>query len=128
MKIVSIILSAMISMYNNPSVCMVVDELDSGIYEYLLGEILSVIETGGKGQLMFTSHNLRPLEVLNKDSIYFTTVNEKNRYIRFANVKESNNLRSMYIRSIMLGGQSEILYNETDKLEIRRAFKMAGDK
>lgn len=126
-KIISI-LSSLIAMYNNRSICMVVDELDSGIYEFLLGEILSVIEKGGKGQLIFTSHNLRPLEILNKDSIYFTTTNLKNRYIRFSNVKSNNNLRSLYIRSILLGGQKEELYNETDNDEIRRAFRLAGEK
>ena len=126
-KIISI-LSALIAMYNNSSICMVVDELDSGIYEFLLGEILKVIEKGGKGQLIFTSHNLRPLEVLNKDSLYFTTTNLKNRYIRFANVKSNNNLRSLYIRSINLGGQKEDLYNETNSLEIQRAFRLAGEK
>lgn len=126
-KIISI-LSALISMYNNASICMVVDELDSGVYEYLLGEILKVIELGGKGQLIFTSHNLRPLEVLDKDSIYFTTTNEDNRYIRFTNVKTNNNLRSLYIRSINLGGQKEELYKETNILEIRRAFRLAGEK
>ena len=126
-KIISI-LSALIAMYNNSSICMVVDELDSGIYEFLLGEILKIIELGGKGQLIFTSHNLRPLEVLNKDSLYFTTTNEQNRYIRFSNVKNNNNLRSLYIRSINLGGQKENLYNETDSLEIRRAFRLAGEK
>ena len=126
-KIISI-LSTLIAMFNNKSICMVVDELDSGIYEYLLGEMLTVIEKGGKGQLIFTSHNLRPLEVLNKDAIYFTTTNEKNRYIRFSNVKNNNNLRSLYIRSINLGGQKEELYNETDNDEMRRAFRLAGEK
>ena len=126
-KIISI-LSTLIAMYNNKSICMVVDELDSGIYEFLLGEILSVIEKGGKGQLIFTSHNLRPLELLNKDAIYFTTTNLKNRYIRFNNVKNNNNLRALYIRSINLGGQKEELYNETDNDEIRRAFRLAGEK
>lgn len=126
-KIISI-LSALIAMYNNASISMVVDELDSGIYEFLLGEILKVIEQGGKGQLIFTSHNLRPLEVLDKDSLYFTTTNVNNRYIRFSNVKSNNNLRSLYIRSINLGGQKEVLYDETDNLEIRRAFRLAGEK
>lgn len=126
-KIISI-LSTLIAMYNNKSICMVVDELDSGIYEFLLGEMLSVIEKGGKGQLIFTSHNLRPLELLNKDAIYFTTTNLKNRYIRFNNVKNNNNLRSLYIRSINLGGQKEELYSETDNDEIRRAFRLAGEK
>lgn len=126
-KIISI-MSALIAMYNNPSVCMVVDELDSGIYEYLLGEILTVIESGGKGQLIFTSHNLRPLEIVNKESIYFTTTNEKNRYIRFSNVKSNNNLRNFYIRSIVLGGQKENIYKETSKFKIQKAFRVAGEK
>ena len=30
-------------MYNNPSVCVVIDELDAGVFEYLLGEILQII-------------------------------------------------------------------------------------
>lgn len=126
-KIISI-LSALIAMYNNPSICMVVDELDSGIYEFLLGEILEVIEKGGKGQLIFTSHNLRPLEILNKESLYFTTTNTENRYIRFSNVKPNHNLRSLYIRSINLGGQKEELYEETNSIEIQRAFRLAGEK
>lgn len=126
-KIISI-LSTLIAMYNNESICMVVDELDSGIYEFLLGEMLTIIEKGGKGQLIFTSHNLRPLELLNKDSIYFTTTNIENRYIKFNNLKKNHNLRSMYIRSINLGGQKEELYNPTDNDEIRRAFRLAGDK
>lgn len=42
------------------------------------------------------------------------------------NVKGSNNLRSMYIRSITLGGQDELIYEETDSLEIARAFRKAG--
>ena len=46
-----------------------VDELDSGIYEYLLGECLEVMQDKAKGQLIFTSHNLRPLEILENDSL-----------------------------------------------------------
>lgn len=42
------------------------------------------------------------------------------------NVKGSNNLRSMYIRSITLGGQDEVIYDGTDSSEIARAFRNAG--
>ena len=126
-KIISI-LSALIAVYNNKSICMIVDELDSGVYEFLLGELLKVLDNGGKGQLIFTSHNLRPLEILKKDSVYFTTTNPSNRYIHFSQVKPTHNLRSLYLRSINLGGQKENLYNETDELEIRRAFRLAGDE
>ena len=122
-KIISI-LSAMIAMYNKPGICLAVDELDAGIFEYLLGEILEIIQDRAKGQLVFTSHNLRPLEKLNKESLIFTTTNPKNRYIRFTNVKETNNLRSFYYRGIKLGGQDEEVYERTDKFRIARAFKI----
>ena len=42
------------------------------------------------------------------------------------NVKGTNNLRSMYIRSITLGGQDELIYEETDSLKIARAFRKVG--
>ena len=124
-KIISI-LNSMIAMYHDPRICIVVDELDAGVFEYLLGELLQVLEASGKGQLIFTSHNLRVLEKVDKNSILFTTTNPKNRYIRFSNVKNSNNLRDLYIRSINLGGQKECLYDETDTHEIRRAFRLSG--
>ncbi|WP_244834703.1 AAA family ATPase [Clostridium sp. BJN0001] len=124
-KIISI-LSAMIAMYNNSSICLVVDELDAGIFEYLLGEILNVLEENAKGQFIFTSHNLRALEKLNKDSVIFTTTNAQNRYIRLTNVKSNNNLRDFYLRGISLGGQKECIYEETNSFEIGYAFKKAG--
>ncbi len=124
-KIVSI-LNALIQAFGNPSICLVIDELDAGIFEYMLGELLDIFCKSAKGQLIFTSHNLRALEMLDKESIMFSTVNPNNRYIHMKNVKGSNNLRSMYIRSITLGGQEETIYEETDSLKIARAFRKAG--
>ena len=37
-RIISL-LNYLIALYNYPQICLVVDELDSGIFEYLLGEI-----------------------------------------------------------------------------------------
>ena len=124
-KIISI-LNVLIQAFGNASICLVIDELDAGIFEYMLGELLDVFKKSAKGQLLFTSHNLRALEMLEKESIMFSTVNPENRYIYMKNVKESNNLRSMYIRSITLGGQDEVIYEETDSLKIARAFRKAG--
>ncbi len=124
-KIISI-LSALIAMYNNERICVVIDELDSGIFEFLLGELLSVLKEKAKGQLIFTSHNLRALEVLDKNDIIFTTTNPENRYIRLKNVKKSNNLRDFYLREIFLGGQNESIYNKTKSYAISRAFRKAG--
>lgn len=125
-KIVSI-LQLLIVVYNNASITVAIDELDSGIFEYLLGEILRIISEKGKGQLIFTSHNLRPLETLDKGFVAFTTTNPKNRYIRMTNVKENNNLRDFYYRDIVLGEQNEQLYNSTNNFEIALAFREAGE-
>ena len=124
-RIISL-LNYLISLYNHPSVCLVVDELDAGIFEYLLGELIEIIYESAKGQFVFTSHNLRVLEKLPYKSIILTTVNPKNRYIRFSGVKPNNNVRDFYYTGIMLGGQKEILYNETKNYKIKKAFRKAG--
>lgn len=115
--------SVMIGMYNNETVCLVVDELDSGIFEYLLGELVKILNEGAKGQLIFTSHNLRLLEVLPKQCIRFSTTNPNNCFVKMANVIPNNNLRDFYYRTILLGGQKENLYSETEEYEIERAFR-----
>lgn len=125
-KLISI-LQLLIVIYNKPSMTVAIDELDSGVFEYLLGEILRIIAEKGKGQLFFTSHNLRPLETLDKCFIAFTTTNPQNRYIRMTNVKTTNNLRDFYYRDIMLGEQNEPVYDMTNNSEIAMAFRKAGD-
>lgn len=125
-KIVSI-LQLLIVVYNHPSITVAIDELDAGIFEYLLGELLNIISEKGKGQLIFTSHNLRPLETIDKGFIAFTTTNPDNRYIRMTNVKGNNNLRDFYFRDIVLGEQNEPVYNPTNNYEIALAFREAGE-
>lgn len=124
-KIISI-LNVLIQAFGNSSICLAIDELDAGIFEYMLGELLDIFNKSAKGQLIFTSHNLRALEMLDKDSIMFSTVNPDRRYIRMKNVKASNNLRDTYLRGITLGGQDEVIYEATDSLRIARAFRKAG--
>ena len=124
-KIVSV-LHLVIGVYNNPSITVAIDEIDSGIFEYLLGELLSIIQEKGKGQLIFTSHNLRPLETLDKSFIVFTTTDPKKRFIRLTNVKKNNNLRDFYYRDIILGGQMTPIYEPTNNQEIAMAFREAG--
>lgn len=125
LKIISI-LSVLIAVYNNPNACVVIDELDSGVFEYLLGELLTVIDEDGKGQLIFTSHNLRVLEVLAIKNLWFTTTNEHHRYMQLKGIKEVNNARDVYLRAIQLGGQEEEIYKETKTFKIKRAFRKAG--
>lgn len=125
-KIIAI-LQLLIAVYNKDSITVAIDELDAGVFEYLLGEILRIISEKGRGQLIFTSHNLRPLETLDKGFVAFTTTNPSRRYIRLCNVKTNNNLRDFYYRDIVLGEQNEPVYDATHNSEIALAFREAGE-
>jgi hypothetical protein len=124
-KIISI-LNTIILMFNNPLITLAIDELDAGIFEYLLGELLSIIEESAKGQLIFTSHNLRALERLKKESIIFTTSNPQQRFTYLNKTRSNHNLREQYLRAIILKGQKENLYQETNNYQIKHALKIAG--
>lgn len=125
-RIISL-LNYIISLYNNPGVCLVVDELDAGIFEYLLGELIGVITEGAKGQLIFTSHNLRIMEKLDKKHIICSTINPSNRYISLKGIEKTNNRRDFYIRTLVLGGQKEKLYDDTDLQDMAYALRKAGN-
>ena len=123
-KIISI-LNVLMSVYNDADMCLVIDEFDASIFEYLLGELVQVFSRGAQGQMIFTSHNLRILEMISKDSVVFSTANPENRYIRLSNIRDTNNLRDVYIRNLLLGGGKENIYEETDAYEIGRALRKA---
>ena len=125
-RIISL-LNYLISLYNNPSVCLVVDELDAGIFEYLLGELIGVLAEEAKGQLIFTSHNLRIMEKLDKKNIVCSTTNPENRYISLKGIEKTHNRRDFYIRTLVLGGQKERLYDDTDLQDMGYAFRKAGN-
>lgn len=96
------ILQPLIEIFNNTSVVVAIDDLDCGIHEYLFGEIVKLMCEQAKGQLIFTAHNLRPLEIINKKFLVFTTTDPDNRYVRYKNIAAHNNLRNVYIRDIAL--------------------------
>ena len=121
-KIISV-LSLIVAAYNDQSFTLAIDEFDAGVFEYLLGEILQTFEESGKGQFIFTSHNLRPLEVINKKFLVFTTTNPNNRYFRLKNIAATNNLRDTYFREIVLGEQEEQVYNKTKRFKIAAAMR-----
>lgn len=112
--------------FSNPSATVAIDEIDAGVYEYLLGELILIFEEYGCGQLIFTCHNLRPLEVLNKKFVCFTTTNPDNRYIKPKSIRNENNLRDVYLREIVAGGQEEELYSAVKHGKIAAALQKAG--
>ena len=117
------IASALINAYSDTKVILAIDELDSGIFEYLLGQILDVLGEGLKGQLLFTAHNIAALSVLDKTQLYFTTTNPKNRYIRLRNMSTEGNPENFYLRALKVGGQKESLMDQTHRGEISRALR-----
>lgn len=119
-------LSLLIAVYNHRSVTVAYDEFDSGIFEYLLGEILQVLQSSGKGQFIFTSHNMRPLEVLDRNYVWFTSTDPDNRYVRINGLSETNNLRKVYYREITLQEHYDNLYSETKRNKIVSAMRKAG--
>ena len=124
-KIIST-LQLFIEAYNDRSMTVAIDEFDAGVFEYLLGEMLTIFEEYGKGQFIFTSHNLRPLEVINKNFICFTTTAADDRYARIDNIKPNNNLRNVYFKEIELGGEEVDLYASEKKYKIVQALRKAG--
>lgn len=117
------IINYLIKLYNNESMCLVVDDFDLGINEYLFGELVKIFDTSAKGQLIFTANNFRALEMISYKNFAFTTTNPDNKYIRLHGVGDDNP-RDFYYSSILLGGQEEELYDETRNYRIERAFRM----
>ncbi len=124
-KIISV-LNALIQVYNDETACVVIDEFDAGIFEYLLGDMVHALSLGARGQFIFTSHNSRPLEMLKETEVVFTTANPSNRYVRLNNEGNNNNLRSNFYRSIQLGGQEEQLYKAVNVYKLQRALRRAN--
>lgn len=125
-KKVLCIISSLIATFNNSDMCFVVDELDSGLFEYLLGQIITVFNDNGKGQLIFTSHNLHVMEILDTKSIIITTWNGDNCYKHLSGVQTNNNKRLLYLKQIELSDdEGDIIYNETNQYKMSYAFKKA---
>ena len=110
--------AAIAKVMNVPDYILFIDELDEGIFEVLFGDMIKSIESQCLGQFIFTSHNLRPLEMLDYTHFIFATINPKNRFVTIKGIKPKNNLRDVYIRKIMYGDNDELasFIDETDIL------------
>lgn len=98
-KLVSL-LFALISYVQNEDAIVIIDELDSHIFEYLLATIIENLSDVVKGQLIFTLHNLLPMERLNRKSIIHATFKEGDTsYVYFSRGSDTTNFRQKYIRA-----------------------------
>ena len=119
-KLVSLI-STLIFCLKNKTATIFIDEFDVHIFEYLLATLLLIISKYLKGQLVFTAHNLLPMEKLDKDSIIIATKNEGE--IKYTFVKTSsktNNVRLKYLKSQAMWSEENIdpLSLNIPKLEV----------
>ena len=94
-------------LFQSPGYMLIFDELDEGLFEHLLGSILLAIQDKAEGQLIFTAHNLRPLQNLEHGSIRFALLpNDKtgdktkktNQYSEINCLNKRNNLRDIYYK------------------------------
>ena len=117
-------ISLIIAAYNDPAVTVAIDEIDSGLFEFMLGEILEIMRSSAKGQLIFTSHNLRPLEVLPRKNLLFTTNDPQKRFTKLEGVSGNNNLRDCYFRLLK---DRNSYYSSSDSSIIKDALAKAGE-
>lgn len=108
-KLVSI-LSVMVYFVQDSEAIVAIDELDIHIFEYLLAVLLEKLSLYAKGQLIFTAHNLLPMEKLSKNSIIVSTKDENESviYTYMENTSATTNLRQKYIKSQVMWSEKNI--------------------
>ncbi|MCQ2742441.1 MAG: AAA family ATPase [Bacilli bacterium] len=127
-KIISV-LSGLIDVFNNEGSFVAIDEFDSGIFEYLLGELVYAFDNFALGQLFFTSHNMRILEKIDPKNIFFSTVEGEDRFVQIVSVRDTNNLRNLYYKYIANGYKDKYkLYSDIRTENIISAFSAKGDE
>lgn len=99
-KLVSL-LSIVLYYIKDKEAIVAIDEFDIHIFEYLLALFLEKISLYAKGQLIFTAHNLLPMEKLDKGSIIISTKDEEKgvKYVYLKGASVTTNLRQKYLRS-----------------------------
>lgn len=127
-RIVSM-LTFLIHAYNDPNALIAIDELDTGIYEHLLGVLIREFAMNARGQLIFTAHNLRIMETVPQPSriVVLTTVDPDKRFVSFHHVATTGNGRNKYLTNIDRNLGPVILYEKPSEEHIGSALRVAGN-
>lgn len=97
------------ALFQSSAYMLIIDELDEGLFEHLLGSILMAIQNKAEGQLIFTAHNLRPLQCLDHGSIRFALLpsdtdkdqtKKTNQYSEINCLNKRSNLRDIYYNAL----------------------------
>lgn len=73
----------LIPLMDDSDSCLCVDEIDSGIFELLLKELLLATDSTLSGQFVFTAHNFEAINVLQSESVIIATLDDNDRFISF---------------------------------------------
>lgn len=89
-------------------VTVVYDEIDDGIHDLLLKNILESMTDDISGQLIITAHNTYLLESIDIKSVYFITVDyQGNKEVKcldkYPRIQGTNNPRIMYLKGLFGG-------------------------
>lgn len=111
----------------NERITIIIDEFDEGIFELRLKKLLCWLLANTVGMVIFTAHNLMPLEVLPPKAIWFTTVAQKKLYSTMRNIKSKTNMRDKYYRILTVGDDENPPFNyDIDSDMIATAFRIAA--
>lgn len=111
----------------NERITIIIDEFDEGIFELRLKKLLCWLLDNTVGMVIFTAHNLLPLEVLPPKAIWFTTVAQKKLYSTMRNVKSRTNMRDKYYRILTVGDDENPPFNyDIDSDRIATALSIAA--
>lgn len=123
-KLISI-LSTFTELISNEDYVLMIDELDSHVYEYLLSTLIEQLNENIKGTIIFTSHNLTLFEKLNSKNFAILQMNSETGNSEFTYIKQaskSTNLRSQYLRALYLGNDT-IFPVGINENKLYRAFR-----
>ncbi|WP_301063297.1 ATP/GTP-binding protein [uncultured Dubosiella sp.] len=125
-KKIIFMINMLVDCYNDPRINLFIDEMDSGVFEHLLGQLVEAFDQKAKGFLFFTAHNLRPLEKINYKELYFTTTDPENRYAKLS-IVGNNNPRNVYFHDLNLGRAKGADFAKVPSVsQIKLGFMKAG--
>lgn len=87
---------------------VIIDEIDNGIHDMLMRNIITSIKDEITGQLIITTHNTLLLETLPKENIYVLSVDYNgnksiNSLKEYSNIQRNNNARALYLKGAFGG-------------------------
>lgn len=112
----------LIPLMNDSNSCLCVDEIDSGIFELLLKELLLATDSTLSGQFVFTAYNFEAINALQSESVVIATLDDNDRFISFNDYHVSD----AYLDSIR-NDQVGKFYEYINTYDLRDLLKGVSD-